>query len=378
MRLLDKNITPALRSCFDMPSKWSALTGWERERMSYGGPPESDDFWRRADVYNSGPSLPSSNASSAQEADAAAEPLTGGHPSPHERRRKRPWPLEHPGWTGIGAITGVLTLLVTVIALMRPSETSSTSPNPALSQPGSSATQSSSASGPPTALEVTTKWPWVSGCPSVGSAVAMPAGGGSIEDYHSPKDLTATLVQNGAGSWIQGSMYIHFAAAPGKRVEIVGLSPHIQRRDLAAPVWVYIEESGCGPYPGDRKFLFDLDKPLLSDEGVEASPMRKVDAPDIPLGSGFVIEDGHDAQIRLDTLSCKGNYQWAVDVQFVVDGQPGVQTYSIGPVTSFGRADNTIRYVGRQGSSGAVVIKDQQTISGGDPLYFKNECSAQG
>ncbi|OBA64693.1 hypothetical protein A5647_24775 [Mycobacterium sp. 1100029.7] len=169
-------------------------------------------------------------------------------------------------------------------------------------------------------------------------------------------------------------MYLHLQAAKGKRLELVDLTPHIQRRDLAPPAWVYIPMSGCGPWPGDRHFIFDLDKPLLTDAGIEGGPNRKTDAPTADLGTGFVINDHDDAQIRLDALSCTGNYQWTLAVRYVEAGNGEVKTVEIGPITSYGRADNSIRYVGYPGPDGVVKVREQTNITGGDPYFLQKEC----
>jgi len=112
-------------------------------------------------------------------------------------------------------------------------------------------------------VAVTTAWPWVTGCPSTSSKIAMPTGGGTLQEFHAPVDLTSTLTGGGAGSWTYGQLYLDFSAVKGTSVEIVGLTPHIQRKDLAAPVWIYVPNSGCGPLAGDRVFRYDLDKPGL-------------------------------------------------------------------------------------------------------------------
>ncbi|WP_406817905.1 hypothetical protein [Mycobacterium sp. M23085] len=170
-------------------------------------------------------------------------------------------------------------------------------------------------------------------------------------------------------------MYLHLQAAKGKRLEIVDLKPHIQRRDLAPPAWVYIQQSGCGPAPGDRRFLLNLDKPLLTDAGIESTINHRSTAPTADLGTSFVVDDHNDSQIRLDTLSCRGNYQWTIEVRYVDADSGEVKSYEIGPITSYGRADNTVRYVGDPGPDGIIRVKDQSIITGGDPKYFTSQCA---
>jgi hypothetical protein len=357
----------------------------------------TDDWRRRASETRGGtpPTVPRPHG--------AAPPYGYGNP-PAPRPPERPrqsvlkhgwtWVLGHKVWSGIGVLVTVIVFAISTAITMSQSPSPGTnttdrcsasgtnisincSGNPTSATPQQAGlTPVNSKPDPNSSLQLTTVWPWVSGCPSIGSAVAMPVGGGSIQDFHSPRDLTPTFIENGAGSWIQGSMYLHLQASSGQRLEIIDIKPHIQRRDLAPPAWVYIEKSGCGPSPGDRRFVLNLDQPLLTDRGVEQGPLRKADAPTADLGTGFTVDDHHDTQIRLDTLSCHGNYQWTLEIRYTVTGTSGVQSAEIGPMTSYGRADNTIRYVGNQGPSGVVNVTDQQTITGGDPSYFRDECRA--
>jgi hypothetical protein len=64
-----------------------------------------------------------------------------------------------------------------------------------------------------------------------------------------------------------------------------------------------------------------------------------------------------------------------VEVRYVDTGTGEVKSYEVGPVTSYGRADNTVRYVGDPGPDGVVRVKEQTTITGGDPYLFKKQCS---
>jgi hypothetical protein len=247
------------------------------------------------------------------------------------------WILGHRMWAGITGVVTIIGVLIAAAGLMSPEPPSSTNTNSNNSQTGSrcsangdhitvSCSEAGTTASPsgggavpvnskPDAnspLQLATVWPWVSGCPAYGSAIAMPVGGGALQDFHSAGDLGPTLAANGGGSWVRGSMYLHLQAATGKRLEIVDLKPHIQRRDLAPPAWVYVQQSGCGPGPGDRVFSLNLDTPLLTDGGIENSINHKAAAPTADLGTGFIVNDHDDTQIRLDSTACAGNYQWTV------------------------------------------------------------------
>jgi hypothetical protein len=317
-------------------------------------------------------------------------------------RRGWGWFLKHPVWAGISGVATILSVILAAIALFNPSppsrsdsQSNNTQAGDRCSANGNHITISCSDSGtiaapsgsgpvpvnskpdPNSPLQLATVWPWITGCPAMGSAVAMPVGGGALQDFHSSHDLGPTLAASGAGSWVQGSMYLHLKAATGKRLEIVDLRPHIQRRDLAPPAWVYIEREGCGPYPGDRVFALNLDKPLLTDTGVEDSNHIKAGAPTVELGTGFVVDDRDDIQIRLDSLACKGNYQWTIEVRYSDTDTGEIKSYEVGPVTSYGRADNTIRYEGSPGPDGVIQVKEQTTITGADPFDpLKGRCHA--
>lgn len=323
--------------------------------------------------------------------DQPTQAMGPGRPGVYKRGLA--WVVEHKAWSAIGALAGIIGVVVAIvgITLSKPSSSNTQTgdqctasgnnitiscSNPASTTPAnrSGLIAPNAKPDPQSALQLATVWPWISGCPAYGSGIAMPVGGGALQDFHSAHDLGPTLAENGAGSWVQGSMYLHLQAAKGKRLEIVDLKPHIQRRDLAPPAWVFIQQSGCGPYPGDRNFVLNLDQPLLTDKGVEPGPLHKTNAPTASLGTGFVVDNGNDTQIRLDASSCRGNYQWTLEIRYVDTGTGEIMSYEVGPLTSYGRADNTVQYVGNPGPDGVIKVAKQTTITGGDPDYFKGVC----
>ena len=65
-------------------------------------------------------------------------------------------------------------------------------------------------------------------------------------------------------------------------MQIAGIRPHIGRRDLAAPAWIYDPQGGCG---GNAERRFDLvldDPPSLTDAGV----VQGVDGSSLALAKG--------------------------------------------------------------------------------------------
>jgi hypothetical protein len=116
---------------------------------------------------------------------------------------------------------------------------------------------------------------------------------GKIQDFHAVTDIRQTLTASGAGSWTRGMLYLDLSAPGGQEVEIINIQPHIERRDLAPPAWIYRPDDGCGPYDSDRIFNFDLDKPSFVDKGLfdngDSGRPPSPDMPTEPLGPGFLL-----------------------------------------------------------------------------------------
>jgi hypothetical protein len=229
------------------------------------------------------------------------------------------------------------------------------------------------------ALAVVPLWPYVTGCPDFGE-VAMPPGLGGINDFHALTDIRKTVISAGAGSWGRGMLYLDLSAKAGTSVEVMSIQPHIDRRDLAPPAWIYSPDDGCGPPPPDRIFNFDLDEPKFVDKGVyenEASGDAPLDAARMPLGPNFVLSGSQHARIRINASSCRGNYEWNLDVQYVVTGDSEVRDVVVGPFQSYGIANNTTVYEGHQGDDGHINVDSTSTITGppvalpsvGEPIF---------
>lgn len=235
-----------------------------------------------------------------------------------------------------------------------------------------SASQRSPASPGDTAhaLAVSTSWPYITGCASL-AQVAMPPGRGRIQDFHAVTDVRSTLAASGAGSWIKGMLYLDLSTVNGQSIHIQNILPFRVRRDLASPAWIYSPDDGCGPPLSSRVFGYDLDAGSFKDEGLpysdSSSPPSGVVPPTAPLGPGFVISGSEHSLIEIDASSCRGNYEWNLDIQYVVTGTNTVEHYIAGPFQSYGAANNTTEYRGHQDTTGSIQIDDVSRLTGNDP-----------
>lgn len=226
------------------------------------------------------------------------------------------------------------------------------------------------------ALAVAPIWPFTTGCGAF-SSVAMPVGGGRITDFHAVTDLRAPMVAAGAGSWTRGVLYLDLSLTTSTPVEIADIQPHILRRDLGAPAWIYIPSAGCGPFSPDRVFTFNLDVPRWTDDGAQATaagpPARNV--PKAPLGPRFVLSGHAHTRVRVDALSCRGNYEWNVSVKYIPQGSSHENSITVGPFESYGLGNNTVEYNAAQDATGAIKVMQKHLLTGPDP-QAKYMCGA--
>jgi hypothetical protein len=223
------------------------------------------------------------------------------------------------------------------------------------------------------ALAASPAWPYVTGCASL-AQVAMPPGRGRIQDFHAVTDIRPTLAASGAGSWTQGMLYLDLSTVDGQSIHIQNILPLRVRRDLASPAWIYSPDDGCGPPSvSTRVFSYDLDAGSFKDEGLPYSENGSVPpgmvSPTAQLGPGFVISGPDHALIEVAASSCRGNYEWNLDIQYVVTGTNTVEHYTAGPFQSYGVANNTAVYRGHQDVTGSIQIDDVSMLTGNDPLF---------
>ena len=225
-----------------------------------------------------------------------------------------------------------------------------------------------SASKVNSSLVVASAWPYVTGCPANGD-VAMPSGMGGIDDFHATTDIRDVMTGSGAGSWNRGAMYLDLSGNDAVSIDIVNIEPHILRRDLGSPAWIYQPDAGCGPYDSNRVFDFNLDKPDWTDLGPFTGPgmAPPSDMPKAPLGPSFTVSRSRHARILVDTSSCHGNYEWNLDIQYLPSGSSTIRHDVIGPFDSYGVASNTTVYEGHQDDTGKVHVDQTSTLTGSDP-----------
>ena len=190
------------------------------------------------------------------------------------------------------------------------------------------------------ALAVSTVWPMSNGCAN--QRVAMPVGKAASTTFTPGSDTVEKLIGDGGGVWESGLLAIDLSVAPGKSVAIQRIVPHIDRRDLAAPAWIYSPSFGCGPNSPDRHIVWKLDSAFddFRDEGVAsgAANPKNGPAPTAAFGPDFVLSGDDHARLRVDTYACRGNYQWRLDIEYTETGRSGVQIFPVGPYFSFGLA----------------------------------------
>jgi hypothetical protein len=275
---------------------------------------------------------------------------------------------------------GAVVMLAVVVGLVGGAVLSGPS-NPAEAQPQDSrsttaapgsevTTTATTPTSTPAALGVATAWPFITGCGNLGK-VAMPPGMGKIEDFHAVTDIRQKLTASGAGSWTRGMLYLDLSAPANQEVEIINIQPHIERRDLAPPAWIYQPDDGCGPSDSDRIFSFDLDKPSFVDKGLfdnsDTGHPPSTDMPKEPLGPGFVLSHAKHARIRVNASSCHGNYEWNLDIQYATPGSSQIEHKTVGPFQSYGVANNTTLYSGYQDATGTVHVERQTKLTGSEP-----------
>lgn len=188
-----------------------------------------------------------------------------------------------------------------------------------------------------------TSWPLTRGCDG-GTTVAMAHGGPPVQSFQIDGDERQRIVDAGGASWESGTLYVDLSAKDGKALKILNIRPNIKQKQLAPPDWVYSPGGGCGG-PSDRVFDLRLDDASLVDKGIvegtaELSSGARADA----IGPAFIVSAEEPATLRFDTRSCRGNYEWSLEITYSVVGQEGSLTRTIGPFRSMGYADGTSSY----------------------------------
>jgi hypothetical protein len=151
----------------------------------------------------------------------------------------------------------------------------------------------------------------------------------------------------GEGSWKEGHLQLLLSGVDERPTVIQDIRPHIEPV-TTSPKWVYTPQGGCGDTYA-RVFNLDLDKRSLVDAGLVGSPEAATSTPKSePLGRSFFVTKTEAAEVRVDALSCTGNYKWSLDIVYVKPGEPA-KTYTVGPFLSMGKPDKTSFYTDSAG-----------------------------
>jgi len=189
---------------------------------------------------------------------------------------------------------------------------------------------------------VTQSWPTMRGCDGA-TSVAMIKGKQDITSFVNARDFrVAVATADGGGSWQEGHLHLLLASSDGTTVTVQNIVQHIESARPPAPAWVYAPEGGCGD-TYERVFNLNLDKNTLIDAGLQGSPdAARGKPPAEPIGPAFTVTDRDPALVRVDALSCEGNYTWTLDVTYVRNNKS--ETRTLGPFRSMGLADDTTFY----------------------------------
>ncbi|MFF4484978.1 hypothetical protein ACFY0F_00540 [Streptomyces sp. NPDC001544] len=200
----------------------------------------------------------------------------------------------------------------------------------------------SAAEGP---LRLSTHWPAFRDCDGA-TSVAMPAGGRALDSFAlKQQDFRTEVTQHGGGVWGSGHLYLDISAEQGKTIVVDDIRPQSRVPErIKPPAWVALTQGGCGDVYG-RAFELDLDRPKLTDKGVQGMPQSgEPTAPANPLGPAFKVTSEDPAVVRIDAQACRGNYSWSLVIDYSYDGKS--YSKAIGPFKSMGKADaHTVTYI---------------------------------
>lgn len=226
---------------------------------------------------------------------------------------------------------------------------------------GAASTAGPSATDPALGPLVTkTSWPLSAGCDG-GTEVAVPLGAGQPPDFHSPKDIRQTLIDDGhGGAWTRGELTIKMSTRNGETVHLENVVPHVVPHELDSPAWIYDPAGGCGGAAA-RRFNFIVDStPESPNQFVDAGAQGGVDFSSFDgvatekLGSDFVISGSDETSIVIDAYACRGNYEWTVELQYSVAGDPTPYHADLGNFDIYGFGKNTAVYSGMDRSTGKI------------------------
>jgi hypothetical protein len=199
----------------------------------------------------------------------------------------------------------------------------------------------------------------------------MPVGAKAVTAFPAGSaDVRQQMTADGGGAWMAGVLYVNLSTlekdAP---IEILNIVPKVSPPSKSPPAWVYTPHSeGCGPEYNTRIFAFDLDKPKLVDQGASIDDPQDPSVKLIrkePLGPTFKVTSSNPAMIRIDTVSCRANYTWSVELHYVVAGDEHQYVRSVGPFRSFGFVNKDTPVYSKNSADG-VTFQFMQSGKGPD------------
>lgn len=247
------------------------------------------------------------------------------------------------------AVVGVLAAGLVVWSPWKSSSSGVTSSSQS-SPSSTAAAPSAAANGCTDALCLTTmSWPRFRGCDGA-TSVAMSPGGPDFNAFASASDTGKDLADASAGgaSWKEGHLQLLLGGVDERPTVIQDIRKSKIERLPAGPKWVYTPQGGCGD-TYERVFNLNLDKGTVVDAGRVGSPEAATSTPKAePLGRSFYVTKSEPAEVRVDALSCHGNYKWSLDVLY---GRPGEtpKVYTVGPFLSMGQSEKTSFYTDSAG-----------------------------
>lgn len=258
--------------------------------------------------------------------------------------------LGRPWWQAVGAIIGLIGVIVTVIIYVL--QTASSKPDGGTDirsgsgnvQAGSGNVQAESGNcviqggtgnncqvAPPLPtpaadpLAVNPGWPTIRNCD--GSTLTAMLKGGLTPDLVPPsstEDFRTTMVNKGGASFGTGHLYLTMTVVDDSTVQIEEIKPLFFRTTPMLPAWVYDSLGGCGGDSYSRVFDLNLDRKTFTDQG---SPTDEPGDPlpntrREPLGPSFHVERDDPAEVRIDASACDAAYyEWGLRIKYVAEGR---------------------------------------------------------
>lgn len=196
-------------------------------------------------------------------------------------------------------------------------------------------------------LSIYATWPLVHGCDG-GTEVAM---FGNTRDSTSSKAAQSgdreTLANSGGAAFRYGSLYLTFVASGDSVVQIMNVRPLFYQARSRIPSWIYDPQGACGDSYG-RTFDLNLDNRTFVDRGIQGAAYTRDPKDPVPfaaaLGPSFHVSRSDPAQVLILVAGCKADYEWGIQVTFVVGNREFVKVIgsAVKPFRTTGAGGHTI------------------------------------